>query len=111
MTRKLTTHDTWELAKLSMKACQEHNATTHKLAEHIKALWTEIECKNNKINELNETVSEKENYNNELLDQNSELIGRINEVEDQLKECNGTETSRAQYEKRFAKFLGHKVDN
>ena len=26
-------------------------------------------------------------------------------LEDQLKECNCTETSRAQYEKRFAKFL------
>ena len=74
-------------------------------------LWKEIGLKVEKIKSLEETIADKEETIEYYSDHNSELIGRVNEVEDELKACQGTETSRAEYEKKFKAFIGQKVDN
>jgi len=93
------------------KAVNEYAATTNKLATMQTELWKEIGLKVEKIKSLEETIADKEETIEYYSDQNSELIGRVNEVEDELKACKGTETSRAEYEKKFKAFIGQKVDN
>ena len=102
------------LKDLSMnmaKAVQDYAATTNKLATMQTELWKEIGLKVEKIKSLEETIADKDETIEYYSDQNSELIGRVNEVEDELKACKGTETSRAEYEKKFKAFIGQKVDN
>ena len=93
------------------KAVNEYAATTNKLATMQTELWKEIGLKVEKIKSLEETIADKEETIEYYSDQNSELIGRVNEGEDGLKACKGTETSRAEYEKKFKAFIGQKVDN
>ena len=93
------------------KAVNEYAATTNKLATMQTELWKEIGLKVEKIKSLEETIADKEETIEYYSDQNSELIARANELEDELKDCKGTETSRAEYEKKFKAFIGQKVDN
>ena len=100
-----------DLSMSMAKAVNEYAATTNKLATMQTELWKEIGLKVEKIKSLEETVADNEETIVKYSDQNSELIGRVNEVEDELKACKGTETSRAEYEKKFKAFIGQKVDN
>ncbi len=100
-----------DLSMSMAKAVNEYAATTNKLATMQTELWKEIGLKVEKIKSLEETIADKEETIEYYSDQNSELIGRVNEVEDELKACKGTETSRAEYEKKFKAFIGQKVDN
>ena len=100
-----------DLSMSMAKAVNEYAATTNKLATLQTELWKEIGLKQEKIKSLEETIADKDETIEYYSDQNSELIGRVNEVEDELKACKGTETSRAEYEKKFKAFIGQKVDN
>ena len=100
-----------DLSMSMAKAVNEYAATTNKLATMQTELWKEIGLKVEKIKSLEKTIADKEETIEYYSDQNSELIGRVNEVEDELKACKGTETSRAEYEKKFKAFIGQKVDN
>ena len=100
-----------DLSMSMAKAVNEYAATTNKLATMQTELWKEIGLKVEKIKSLEETIADKEETIEYYSDQNSDLIGRVNEVEDELKACKGTETSRAEYEKKFKAFIGQKVDN
>ena len=100
-----------DLSMSMAKAVNEYAATTNKLATMQTELWKEIGLKVEKIKSLEETIADKEETIEYYSDQNSELIGRVNEVEDELKACKGTETSKAEYEKKFKAFIGQKVDN
>ncbi len=100
-----------DLSMSMAKAVNEYAATTNKLATMQTELWKEIGLKVEKIKSLEETIADKDETIEYYSDQNSELIGRVNEVEDELKACKGTETSRAEYEKKFKAFIGQKVDN
>ena len=111
MTNKETQIHLKELATNMAKAVQDYAATTNKLANLQNELWKEIGLKVEKIKSLEETIADKDETIEYYSDQNSELIGRVNEVEDELKACKGTETSRAEYEKKFKAFIGQKVDN
>ena len=112
MAQRLTMNDTWGMAKSALTACKEHNETTNKLASHVGQLWNEIGAKNNKISELRDELQEKQNDVDYYSDQNSELLTQVNNLEDELKKLKGTEVSRAQYEKRFRKFINDEnVDN
>ena len=102
------------LKNLSMsmaKAVNEYAATTNKLATLQTELWKEIGLKQERIKSLEETIAEKDENIEYYSEQNSELIGRVERLEDELKDCKGTETSRAEYEKKFKAFIGQKVDN
>ena len=111
MTNKETQIHLKELATNMAKAVQDYAATTNKLANLQNELWKEIGLKVEKIKSQEETIADKDETIEYYSDQNSELIGRVNEVEDELKACKGTETSRAEYEKKFKAFIGQKVDN
>jgi len=111
MTNKETQIHLKELSTNMAKAVQDYAATTNKLANLQNELWKEIGLKVEKIKSLEETIADKDETIEYYSDQNSELIGRVNEVEDELKACKGTETSRAEYEKKFKAFIGQKVDN
>jgi len=100
-----------DLSTNMAKAVGDYAATTNKLATMQTELWKEIGLKVEKIKSLEETIADKDETIEYYSDQNSELIGRVNEVEDELKACKGTETSRAEYEKKFKAFIGQKVDN
>ena len=105
---------TQHLKDLSMsmaKAVNEYAATTNKLATLQTELWKEIGLKQEKIKSLEETIADKDESIEYYSEQNSELIGRVERLEDELKDCKGTETSRAEYEKKFKAFIGQKVDN
>jgi len=93
------------------KAVNEYAATTNKLATMQTELWKEIGLKQEKIKSLEETIADKDESIEYYSEQNSELIGRVERLEDELKDCKGTETSRAEYEKKFKAFIGQKVDN
>jgi len=93
------------------KAVNEYAATTNKLATMQTELWKEIGLKVEKIKSLEETIADKDESIEYYSEQNSELIGRVERLEDELKDCKGTETSRAEYEKKFKAFIGQKVDN
>jgi len=93
------------------KAVNEYAATTNKLATLQTELWKEIGLKQEKIKSLEETIADKDESIEYYSEQNSELIGRVERLEDELKDCKGTETSRAEYEKKFKAFIGQKVDN
>ena len=61
---------------------------------------------------LRDELQEKQNEIDYFSDQNSELLTQVNNLEDELKKLKGTEVSRAQYEKRFRKFINDEnVDN
>ena len=111
MTNKDMKQHLKDLSMSMAKAVNEYAATTNKLATMQTELWKEIGLKVDKIKSLEETIADKEETIEYYSDQNSELIGRVNEVEDELKACKGTETSRAEYEKKFKAFIGQKVDN
>jgi|TARA_R110000822_G_scaffold150778_1_gene289878 predicted nuclease with TOPRIM domain len=111
MTNKDMKQHLKDLSMSMAKAVNEYAATTNKLATMQTELWKEIGLKVEKIKSLEETIADKEETIEYYSDQNSELIGRVNEVEDELKACKGTETSRAEYEKKFKAFIGQKVDN
>ena len=111
MTNKDMKQHLKDLSMSMAKAVNEYAATTNKLATMQTELWKEIGLKVEKIKSLEETVADNEETIVKYSDQNSELIGRVNEVEDELKACKGTETSRAEYEKKFKAFIGQKVDN
>ena len=111
MTNKDMKQHLKDLSISMAKAVNEYAATTNKLATMQTELWKEIGLKVEKIKSLEETIADKEETIEYYSDQNSELIGRVNEVEDELKACKGTETSRAEYEKKFKAFIGQKVDN
>ena len=111
MTNKDMKQHLKDLSMSMAKAVNEYAATTNKLATMQTELWKEIGLKVEKIKSLEKTIADKEETIEYYSDQNSELIGRVNEVEDELKACKGTETSRAEYEKKFKAFIGQKVDN
>ena len=111
MTNKDMKQHLKDLSMSMAKAVNEYAATTNKLATMQTELWKEIGLKVEKIKSLEETIADKDETIEYYSDQNSELIGRVNEVEDELKACKGTETSRAEYEKKFKAFIGQKVDN
>ena len=100
-----------DLSTKMAKAVGDYAATTNKLATMQAELWKEIGSKQEKIRSLEETIVEKDETIEYYSEQNSELLGRVNELEDELKACKGTETSRAEYEKEFKAFIGQKVDN
>jgi predicted nucleic acid-binding Zn-ribbon protein len=111
MTNKDMKQHLKDLSMSMAKAVNEYAATTNKLATMQTELWKEIGLKVEKIKSLEETIADKDETIEYYSDQNSELIGRVNKVEDELKACKGTETSRAEYEKKFKAFIGQKVDN
>ena len=100
-----------DLSMSMAKAVNEYAATTNKLATLQTELWKEIGLKQEKIKSLEETIAEMDESIEYYSEQNSELIGRVERLEDELKDCKGTETSRAEYEKKFKAFIGQKVDN
>lgn len=100
-----------DLSMSMAKAVNEYAATTNKLATLQTELWKEIGLKQEKIKSLEETIADKDESIEYYSEQNSELIGRVERLEDELKDCKGTETSRAEYEKKFKAFIGQKVDN
>lgn len=100
-----------DLSMSMAKAVNEYAATTNKLAILQTELWKEIGLKQEKIKSLEETIADKDESIEYYSEQNSELIGRVERLEDELKDCKGTETSRAEYEKKFKAFIGQKVDN
>lgn len=100
-----------DLSMSMAKAVNEYAATTNKLATLQTELWKEIGLKQERIKSLEETIAEKDENIEYYSEQNSELIGRVERLEDELKDCKGTETSRAEYEKKFKAFIGQKVDN
>ena len=93
------------------KAVKDYAATTNQLSTHITALWTELEYKKIQITELEGSIQDKDESIEYYSNQNSELLDRVERVEEELKACKGTETSKAQYEKRLKAFIGQKVDN
>ena len=60
MAKRLTINDVWGMAQSSLKACQEHNETTNKMATMNSELWNEIGFKQSKIKELQETIQDKD---------------------------------------------------
>ena len=111
MTNKDMKQHLKDLSMSMAKAVNEYAATTNKLATLQTELWKEIGLKQEKIKSLEETIAEKDENMEYYSEQNSELIGRVERLEDELKDCKGTETSRAEYEKKFKAFIGQKVDN
>jgi len=111
MTNKDMKQHLKDLSMSMAKAVNEYAATTNKLATMQTELWKEIGLKQEKIKSLEETIADKDESIEYYSEQNSELIGRVERLEDELKDCKGTETSRAEYEKKFKAFIGQKVDN
>jgi len=111
MTNKDMKQHLKDLSMSMAKAVNEYAATTNKLATLQTELWKEIGLKQEKIKSLEETIADKDQSIEYYSEQNSELIGRVERLEDELKDCKGTETSRAEYEKKFKAFIGQKVDN
>jgi predicted nucleic acid-binding Zn-ribbon protein len=111
MTNKDMKQHLKDLSMSMAKAVNEYAATTNKLATLQTELWKEIGLKQERIKSLEETIAEKDENIEYYSEQNSELIGRVERLEDELKDCKGTETSRAEYEKKFKAFIGQKVDN
>jgi predicted nucleic acid-binding Zn-ribbon protein len=111
MTNKDMKQHLKDLSMSMAKAVNEYAATTNKLATLQTELWKEIGLKQEKIKSLEETIADKDESIEYYSEQNSELIGRVERLEDELKDCKGTETSRAEYEKKFKAFIGQKVDN
>lgn len=119
MSKRLTMNDVWGLARSSLKACQEHNETTNKMATMNSELWNEIGLKQNKIKELQEIIQDKEfeieDLNKAHTDQLWDLakleqeISKLKKANEEMEEvCGGV----AQFEKKIKQHIKKgSVDN
>jgi hypothetical protein len=90
MAKRLTINDVWGMAQSSLKACQEHNETTNKMATMNSELWNEIGFKQSKAHtdqlwdlaKLEEKISKLEKENEEL----REFAGGVVQVEKKIKQ-------------------------
>jgi len=119
MTKRLTINDVWGMAKSSLKACQEHNETTNKMATMNSELWNEIGFKQSKIKELQEKIQDKDFEIDDLNKAHTDKLWDLAKLEQEnLKLKNENEELRevcggvAQVEKKIKKHIKkERVDN